>query len=184
MLLSSDSAVVTHVLNDPESDVILDAKLEDTVVTEPLTPAAVKVLISEAFEPSEPLISAAICADELTTEPSASPSSDVNLDAKLEDTLVNDPLTPAAVNVLISEALDPNDPLIFDAICALPLISVLPNSLSAVVILLLNEAEVPAVEPLKIKVPSALLILPDTIKLPLTVKSYALIWILSPQSLF
>ena len=118
MLLSSVSAVVTLVLNEPESDVILDAKLEDTVVTEPLIPAAVNVLISEALVPSEPLISLAICADELTTEPSASPSSDVNLEAKLEDTLVNDPLTPAAVNVLINEAFDPNEPLISLAICA------------------------------------------------------------------
>ena len=86
--------------------------------SEPLTPAAVKVLISEALVPSEPLISAAICADELTTEPSASPSSDVNLDAKLLETVVNDPLTPAAVNVLINEAFDPNEPLISLAICA------------------------------------------------------------------
>ena len=54
--------------------------------------AAVKVLINEAFEPNEPLISLAIWADELTTEPSASPSSAVNLDAKLLETAVNEPL--------------------------------------------------------------------------------------------
>ena len=92
VLPSSVSAVVTLVENDPESDVILDAKLEDTVVTEPLILAAVNVLINEALDPNEPLISAAICADELTTDPSASPSSEVNLDAKLEDTAVNEPL--------------------------------------------------------------------------------------------
>ena len=164
VLLNSVSAVVTLVENEPESDVILDAKLEDTVVTEPLTPAAVKVLISEALDPNEPLtpaavnvlisaafdpneplislaicaelvttfatfepkcsfeneplISEAICAEELTTDPSASPSSVVNLDAKLLETVANDPLTPAAVSVLISEAFDPNEPLIFAAICA------------------------------------------------------------------
>ena len=60
VLLSSDSAVVTLVLNEPESDVILDAKLEDTVVTEPLMLAAVKVLINEALDPNDPLISLAI----------------------------------------------------------------------------------------------------------------------------
>ena len=41
---------------------------------------------------NEPLISLAICADELTTEPSASPSSAVILAAKLCETDVKEPL--------------------------------------------------------------------------------------------
>ena len=166
VLLNSVSAVVTLVENEPESDVILDAKLEDTVVTEPLTPAAVKVLISEAldpnepltpaavnvlineaFAPNEPLISLAICAELVTTfatfEPKCSfenepliseaicaeplinvfPSSVsavVTLLASEELAAVNDPLTPAAVKVLINEAFDPSEPLII-------VLEVLPN---------------------------------------------------------
>ncbi len=183
MLLSSVSAVVTLVLNEPESDVILDAKLEDTLVNDPLTPTAVNVLISEALVPSEPLISLAICAELLTTDPSASPSSDVNLEAKLEDTLVNDPLTPAAVNVLINEAFDPNEPLISLAICAELLTTEPSASPSSDVnldakleltdvnepLIFVPKAELNTVaskcenEPVEVEEP---LILPDTSKLP------------------
>ena len=173
-------------------------KDELAAVNEPLTPTAVKLLISEAFAPNEPLIlaaicaelvttfatfapkcsfekeplislaicaelvttfatfepkcsfenepliSLAICAEELTTDPSASPSSDVNLDAKLLETAVNDPLTPAAVKVLINEALDPNEPLISAAICADELTTEPSASPSSLVILdaKLDDSEV------------------------------------------
>ena len=96
------SFLVTRVENDPLSVVnelpvasffvTLVENEELAAVNEPLTPAAVNVLINEAFDPNEPLISLAICADELTTEPSASPSSLVILDAKLELKDVNEPL--------------------------------------------------------------------------------------------
>jgi hypothetical protein len=105
---------------------------------------------------NEPLISLAICADELTTEPSASPSSLVILDAKLELTDVNEPLILAATKSASAssavsleaklELTDVNEPLIF-----VPRVE--PNSVA-------SKREN---EPVEVDEP---LIFPDTSKLP------------------
>ena len=57
------------------SEAILAAKLLETEVNEPLIPVAVRLLISEAFAPNEPLMSLAICA-ELDSAPSNTPEND------------------------------------------------------------------------------------------------------------
>ncbi len=86
-------------------------------------------LFNEAFDPNEPLISAAICAELLTTEPSASPSSLVILEAKLELTDVNEPLIfvpKAELNTVASkcanEPVDVEEPLILPDTSKLPVI--------------------------------------------------------------
>ena len=91
--------------------VILDARLELVLVKEPLIVSLVRVLITAALAPSEPLMSSANCADELTTEPSASASSAVILEARLEDTEVNEPLIVVLSKLLMTSAFEPNEPL-------------------------------------------------------------------------
>ena len=61
-------------------------------------------------------MSVAICAELLTTVPSASTSSAAIREAKLLETDINEPLTPTAVKLLISVALAPTEPLISVAI--------------------------------------------------------------------
>ena len=100
-----DSSVVTRVEKD-----------ELAVVNEPLIPTAVKLLISEAFAPNEPLISLAICAELVTTFATFAPKCSFE----------NEPLISLAICaelVTTFATFEPkcsfeNEPLISLAICA------------------------------------------------------------------
>jgi len=72
-------------------------------------------------------MSLAICAEELITDPSASPSSALILDAKLELNEVNEPLIMAAVKLLIKDAFVPSEPLILAAVKLLISVAFVPS---------------------------------------------------------